>query len=54
MTNSIAKKKPVAPANGRRSGLVGGSSDLLDAARRASAPTINTFMTATYGVWARW
>jgi len=29
-------------------GLVGSISELLDAARRASARTVNAFMTATY------
>ena len=54
MTNFITKKKPVAPANGRRSGLVAGGGDWLDAARRASAHTITLFMAATYGVGAGW
>jgi hypothetical protein len=55
MINSIAKKKPVASAEGRHSGWVGeGSRDLLDAAHRASAPTINPFMAATRGIGTRW
>jgi hypothetical protein len=54
MTNSIAKNKNVAPANGRRSGLVEGRRDWPAAARRASAPTLNASLTATHGVGARW
>jgi hypothetical protein len=54
MTNSIAKKKPVAPAKGRRSGWVGEDCrDLPDAAHRANAPAINSFMAAAHGVGAR-
>jgi hypothetical protein len=54
MTNFIAKNKSVAPANGRRSGLVAGRRDWPAAARRASAPTLNASMMATYGVGSRW
>jgi hypothetical protein len=49
MRNSIAKKKAVSPdAAVAYSGLLGGVSELLEAARRASARTVNAFMTATY------
>jgi len=44
-----AKKKAASPAvTADYSGLVGGVSALLEAARRASARTVNAFMTATY------
>jgi predicted nuclease of restriction endonuclease-like (RecB) superfamily len=50
MTKKPATKKkvarPVAPAE--YSNLLGGVSELLEAARRASARTVNVFMTATY------
>ena len=48
--NKPAKKiKPVSPvATGDYTGLVGGISELLEAARRASARTVNAYMTATY------
>lgn len=48
MTKSVAKKKSAAPAVANYSGLVGGISELLDASRRASARTVNAFITATY------
>ena len=49
MSKRIAKNKSASPvAIGEYSGLVGGISELLDAARRASARTVNAFMTATY------
>ena len=54
MINSIAKLKPVAPANGHRSGLAGDFSDVLDAARRGQPRTTHTFITATHGGWAGW
>jgi predicted nuclease of restriction endonuclease-like (RecB) superfamily len=44
-----AKKKAVSPAVAADySDLLGGVSELLEAARRASARTVNAFMTATY------
>ena len=52
MKKPITKKQLTAPAvpgaPGDYSGLVGGIGDLLEAARRASARTVNAFMTATY------
>jgi len=48
MTKAVAKTKSAAPATANYSGLVGGISDLLGAARRASVRTVNAFMTATY------
>jgi predicted nuclease of restriction endonuclease-like (RecB) superfamily len=48
MTKAIAKKKFASSVTGDYSGLVGGISELLDAARRASVRTVNAFMTATY------
>jgi DUF1016 N-terminal domain len=48
MTKAVAKTKSAAPAAANYSGLVGGISELLDAARRASVRTVNAFMTATY------
>ena len=49
MKKAIRKKKPTpAMATGDYSGLLGGVSELLEAARRASARTVNAFMTATY------
>jgi hypothetical protein len=48
MTKALAKTKSAAPAAANYSGLVGGISELLDAARRASVRTVNAFMTATY------
>lgn len=49
MSKLVSKGKaigPVAPAD--YSGLVGGISELLEAARRASARAVNAFMTAAY------
>jgi hypothetical protein len=44
-----AKKKVISIAGaGDYAGLVGGISELLDAARRASARAVNAFMTASY------
>jgi hypothetical protein len=49
MTKAVAKQKTAAPvAAADYSGLVGGISELLEAARRASARTVNALMTATY------
>ncbi len=48
MTKAVAKRKSASPGVADYSGLVGGISELLDAARRASARTVNAFMTATY------
>lgn len=48
MTKAAAKKKSASPVVANYSGLVGGISELLDAARRASVRTVNAFMTATY------
>jgi len=49
MSKSMEKRKPASPpATGEYSGLVGGIGQLLEAARRASARTVNAFMTATY------
>ena len=48
MTKAIAKKKSALPGTGDYTGLIGGISELLDAARRASVRTVNAFMTATY------
>jgi hypothetical protein len=54
MTNSIATKKPGTPAKGADTGLAGGISKRLDAVRRASARTVNVFMTAAqWGMWQR-
>ena len=48
MTKAVTKKTSAGPVAGNYSGLVGGISELLDAARRISARTVNAFMTATY------
>jgi predicted nuclease of restriction endonuclease-like (RecB) superfamily len=49
MTKPIQTNKPASPSATRGySGLLGGISELLEAARRASARTVNAFMTATY------
>ena len=48
MTKPVKKIKSVAPVVGDYSGLVGGVSELLETARRASVRTVNAFMTATY------
>lgn len=48
MKKIVKKKSESAPASGDYAGLVGGISELLEAARRASARTVNAFMTATY------
>ncbi|MGA7743123.1 MAG: PDDEXK nuclease domain-containing protein [Polyangia bacterium] len=49
MKKSIVKSKTSGPvASPGYSGLLDGVSDLLEAARRASARTVNAFMTATY------
>ena len=49
MSKPIEKRKPASlAATGDYSGLLGGVSELLEAARRASARTVNAFMTATY------
>ena len=45
---SLKKKPPAPPLPRAYSGLVGGISELLEIARRASARTVNSFMTATY------
>lgn len=49
MSKPIEKRMP-APlaATGDYPGLVGGISELVEAARRGSARTVNAFMTATY------
>ena len=50
MKKTAAKRKaaPAALPTPDYSGLLGGISELLDAARRASVRTVNAFMTATY------
>ena len=49
MSAKPARKKTALPAaTADYSGLLGGVSELLEAARRASARTVNAFMTATY------
>ncbi len=49
MKKSIVRKKAAPPAAvGDYSSLFSGVSELLEAARRASARTVNAFMTATY------
>jgi predicted nuclease of restriction endonuclease-like (RecB) superfamily len=49
MSKPIGKSKPASPAATRDyPGLVGGIGELLEAARRVSARTVNAFMTATY------
>jgi hypothetical protein len=49
MSAKPAQKKTASPAaTPNYSGLVSGVSELLEAARRASARTVNAFMTATY------
>jgi predicted nuclease of restriction endonuclease-like (RecB) superfamily len=49
MKKSITKNETAGPvASVSYSGLLDGVSDLLEAARRASARTVNAFMTATY------
>ena len=49
MKKIIVKSKTSGPvASSGYSGLLDGVSDLLEAARRASARTVNAFMTATY------
>jgi predicted nuclease of restriction endonuclease-like (RecB) superfamily len=49
MSKPIGKSKPASPSATRGySGLVGGIGELLEAARRVSARTVNAFMTATY------
>jgi predicted nuclease of restriction endonuclease-like (RecB) superfamily len=45
---SLKKNTPASPLPRAYSGLVGGISELLEIARRASARTVNAFMTATY------
>ena len=49
MKKSVKKINPAAPtASPDYSGLLGGVSELLDAARRTSVRTVNALMTATY------
>ncbi len=49
MSKPIRKRKAApSAATGDYSGLVGGISELLEAARHTSARTINALMTATY------
>ena len=48
MTNAVVKNKSATPATSNYFGLVGDISELLNAARRASARTVNALMTATY------
>ncbi len=48
MSKPVKTSKSGSPATGDYSGLVGGVSELLDTARRASVRTVNVFMTATY------
>ena len=49
MKKSITKNETSGPvASASYSSLLGGVSELLEAARRASARTVNAFMTATY------
>jgi len=49
MSKPVKKIKSASPiATGDYAGLVGGVSELLEAARRGSARTVNAFMTATY------
>ena len=48
MSKPIVKMKTAAVTTRDYTGLTGGMSELLAAARRASARTLNAFMTATY------
>jgi predicted nuclease of restriction endonuclease-like (RecB) superfamily len=48
MTQPVAKRNSATPPAANYSGLLGGIGELLEAARRASARTVNAFMTATY------
>jgi predicted nuclease of restriction endonuclease-like (RecB) superfamily len=48
MSYKSARKNPPSLATGEYSGLLGGISELLEAARHATARTVNSFMTATY------
>jgi hypothetical protein len=48
LKKTIKKKSARTSASGGYAGLVGGIGELLEAARRTSARTINAFMTATY------
>ena len=48
MTKAASPKKSALAVPGDYSGLLGGISELLEIARRASARTVNAFMTATY------
>jgi len=48
MAKGNPQKKLASPHPRAYSGLVGGISELLEIARRASARTVNAFMTATY------
>ena len=44
MSQSVKKSKPAAPLPRAYSGLVGGISELLEIARRASARTVNALV----------
>ena len=48
MTKAVAKEKSAPAVSSNYSGLIGGISELLAAARLASARTVNALMTATY------
>lgn len=48
MSKAVAKKKSAVSAPANYVGLIGGISELLNAARRASARAVNAFITATY------
>jgi DUF1016 N-terminal domain len=48
MSRRVEKRKPARPLASNYTGLLGGISELLEAARRASARAVNALMTATY------
>jgi predicted nuclease of restriction endonuclease-like (RecB) superfamily len=48
MTKAITKEESASPPAGNYSGLIGGISELLDAARRTSVRAVNALMTASY------
>ena len=48
MSKKSVRKKSTPVAGRGYTGLLGGIGELLEAARRASARTVNAFMTATY------
>src|SRR5208282_5415913 len=48
MSDKRTSQKPLPPATREYSGLLGGISELLEAARHVTARAVNAFMTATY------